>query len=151
MNRKKVPIILNRKKKSKFYGETDFDKNGKNPKVTVYLKSHIKKGKLDRAELASTVKHELKHADHPNMTEKKIYKETAKTKLSYADQQAMLSKLRMKKLNYKGGAIKRKFKMKPGKVEPGEYIKRMNESKSKRESGSRGDISKERLSIIGLV
>jgi len=44
--------------------------------------------------------------------------------MSYKQKEALTKKVRMKKLNYKGGALKRKFKNGPGKVEPGAYNKK---------------------------
>lgn len=109
-------------------------------KVEINVRAHRRKGKVDKAELASTIKHELMHVKHPKMTEKQVYKRTAKTKIPYAEQQKLLSKLRNKKINYKLGATKRKLGIKRGeKTEPGALI-----SKSK-------TLSKKRMAIMGLV
>ena len=143
-NQKSLPI---RKKKLKgAMGETHFDKNNKPIKVFVDVKKH----KGDKAELASTIKHELMHVKKPHATEKEVYKATAKTKISPAEQTKLIAKLRMKGLNEKAGAIKRKFKMGKGTNKPGELITRMNEEKSNIKSNS-NNPSKQRIAILGLV
>lgn len=98
--------------------------------------SRIRRSTSPKEELADTVFHETYHAKHPQATEKETYKKTriAMKEMSYSEKEALTKKLRMKKLNYKSGAIKRKFKMKPGKVEPGVYISKMNESKIQRKT-----------------
>ena len=130
VRRKKPSISVNNRIKG--YGT---EQNGK---IAINVKNH----KGDRAELASTVKHELLHAKHPKMTEKQVYKRTAKTKLTPQEQTKMLAKLRMKKLNYKIGSIKRKLKVnRHEKVVPGDLIK-----KYKANSPSR-----QRIAIDGMV
>lgn len=125
--KKRVPIVtVNKKRKKGFFGETISDKNtGLPQKIKINIKDHYKKGKLDKSELASTVKHELMHVKHPKMTEKQVYKKTAKTKIPLHEQSKLLAKLRRKKLNYKVGSLKRKLKMKRSdKIEPGTLINR---------------------------
>lgn len=100
---------------------------------------NVKKHKGDKKELASTIKHELMHIKHPKMTEKQVYKRTAKTKISPQEQSKLLAKLRHKKLNYKVGAIKRKLKFKKDeKVETGSLIRKAN-------------LSRQKLAIYGLI
>lgn len=107
------------------------------PKTNV-IEINVKKHKGDRAELASTIKHELMHVEHPKMTEKQVYKKTAKTKIAPMEQDKLIAKLRNKKLNYKMGGLKRKFKMdKSESVSPGSFISRMNDEK--------------RVAIMGLI
>jgi hypothetical protein len=132
--RKKLRLKINNKMRG-ILGRTDTDTNR--------IEINVKKHKGDRAELASTIKHELMHQKHPHMTEKKVYKKTAKTKIPYGEQQRLLAKLRHKTSNYKKGALKRKFKMKKSeKVSAGSFINKANEKKLSR---------KERVSIMGLV
>jgi len=115
--------------------------NPKTNKIEINVKNHYKRGKLDKAELASTVKHETLHVKHPKMTEKEVYKKSAKTKIPLNEQNKLLAKLRMSKINSKIGGIKRKFKLKSSQGnEPGDLINKYNESKSLK-----------RLAIKGLV
>lgn len=122
---KRVPIIVSHKKTQKM-GETHWNpalSKKKAVKVVIYKKAHYKKGKLDKAELASTVKHELLHVKNPKLTEKEVYKKTAKTKITPSEQTKLLAKLRTKKINYQVGTIKRKFKMKSSEGnKPGDLI-----------------------------
>lgn len=134
MKRKKYKIVVNNKLKGS-YGAM----NPKTNKIEINLKAH----KGDARELASTVKHELLHVNHPKMTEKQVYKKSAKTKLSYAEEQKMLAKLRNRKLNYKTGAIKRKLSITKGEsVKPGDLIAKMNAQKVPRVK---------RVSIMGIA
>lgn len=89
------------------------------------------KSKSPVEELADTVYHETYHAKNPKATEKKTYAITRKAmkEMTYAEKEKLAAKVRNKKNHYQQGALKRKFKMKPGKVEPGTYISKMNESK----------------------
>ncbi len=121
MKKRRLKIVINNKLRGD-YGAMDPKTN----KIEVNVKAH----KRDKAELASTVKHEMLHVAHPKMTEKQVYKRSAKTKISSEEQQKLLKKLRHKKIHYKQGALKRKFKMKRGeKVEPGMFIQKMNAKK----------------------
>lgn len=140
--KKKYKIKINNKLK----GDYGTEENGK---IEINLKAHYKKGKLDRKELASTVKHEIMHAKHPKMTEKQVYKKTQKTKIPFSEQQKLISKLRNKKLNYKIGSMKRSLGMKKNKVEPGTFISKVNENKQI--TRTKQPISKERLAVLGLV
>ena len=133
-----MSFVINNKMRGS-YGRTDTKTN----KVEINLKAHKKHGKLDRAELASTVKHELLHVKHPKMTEKEAYKKSRKTKLSFGEQQKLLSKMRMKKINYKIGSAKRKLGVtKKEKVVPGSLI---NKAKSMK------DHSVMKTAFVGLV
>lgn len=100
------------------------------------IKINLSKHKGNNAELADTVWHESYHAKHPKATEKVTYKKTrvAMKEMTYAEKEALAKKVRSKSINYKRGAIKRKFKMGREKVEPGALIQRMNESKIKRKT-----------------
>lgn len=122
--KKKVPIVINNKMKGD-YGATSFDKKNKPTKVEINIKRH----KGDEAELASTVKHELMHVKFPNMTEKEVYKRTRKTKIPEAEQHKLLAKIKRKSVNYKMGAIKRKFKSGRDNQPPGTFIKKANDMK----------------------
>lgn len=105
---------------------------------TGQIEINVKAHRGDKRELASTIKHELMHVKHPKMTEKEIYKRTAKTKIDPREQAQLLSKLRDKKINYRAGAAKRTLKYKTrGSFEPGSLISKANEL--------------ERVAIAGLV
>jgi len=138
--KKKVKITVNNKLKE--YG------NEENGKIEINLRKH----KGDKAELADTIHHELLHAKHPKASEKQIQKKTKieMSKMTYAEKERLAAKVRMKGLNYKGGALKRKFKMGRGNVEPGAFINKLNESKHKKLAKNRG-ISPKKLGIMGLV
>lgn len=125
MKNYKPKIKVNNKMKGA-YGRMNTETN----KIEVNLKAHKKKGKLDKVGLASTIKHEMLHVKHPKMTEREVYKKSAKTKISPSEQMKLMSKLKTKQLNYKSGALKRKFKMKRDeKIVPGTFISKANESK----------------------
>lgn len=112
--KKKYKISVNNRLKG-FFGQMD-------PR-TNRIEINVKKHKGDRAELASTIKHEIMHVNHPKMTEKQVYKKTAKTKIPIQEQSKLIAKLRRKTLNYKMGSAKRRLKFKKGdKVEPGSLI-----------------------------
>lgn len=102
------------------YGETHIVK-GKAPVVLINVRKH----KGDKKELADTIKHELMHAKHPKMHEKTVYKRTAKEMKhsTPAQQDKLIAQLRMKKINQKVGAVKRKLKLGRAQTEPGELIK----------------------------
>ena len=115
-------MVVNNKLRGR-YGQIDM----KTKKIEINVKAH----KGDKAELASTIKHERLHLKHPKMTEKDVYKKSRKTKLSFGEQQKLISKLRMKKLNYKTGSIKRKLKIdKKYKTIPGSLINKASSMKS---------------------
>lgn len=97
------------------------DMDPKTNRIRINVRAH----KGDRAELASTIKHELMHVRRPKLTEKQVYKRTAKTRISPAEQSRLIAKLRHKRLNYKIGAVKRKLKInRSDKMEPGSLISR---------------------------
>lgn len=145
MSKKKIPII--KKKLKGALGMTHFDKKNKPTKIEIHVKHKQHK---DKAELASTIKHEIYHAKHPKATEKETYKATRKTKISPSEQAQLIAKLRTKSLNYKGGAVKRKFKMGKSELKPGDMITKMNTLK-KSINKDKKSISKTKLSIMGLV
>lgn len=138
--KKKAKISVNNKMK-RGLGRMDPKTN----KVEINVKAH----KGDKKELASTVKHELLHVKHPKMTEKEVYKKSRKTKILPQEQSQLLAKLRGKKIHYKQGALKRKFKMKT--ATPGDFISRMNDSKKERIISSKSPMTKEKVAIMGLV
>lgn len=138
----KPKIVINNKMKA--YGQTDTK--------TGVVEINKKKHKGDNKQLADTVKHEIYHVNHPQATEKETYKNTGKLEnMSPQEEQKMLAKLRMKKLNYKSGSLKRKFHIKR-KVEmkPGDFITKMNESKIIKKI-NKPSSSKLNLAIKGLV
>jgi hypothetical protein len=136
VKKKKVKVIVDNKLGKRVMGEMQDGKN----ELRVNMKAHKKRGKLDKAELASTIKHEMMHIKHPKLTEKEVYKRTAKTKISPKEQQQLLKKIRHKKINYRIGVIKRKLKFKASdKVETGSLINRVNQL-TKRDVAIRGLI-----------
>lgn len=123
---KRAKIVINNRLKGS-YGAM----NPKTNKVEISIKAHKKHGKLDRAELASTVKHELLHVSKPKLTEKQVYKKTAKTKISEGEQNKLIAKLRRKTTHYKVGAYKRKFKLGRRNLQPGELFNQSRSQKAK--------------------
>lgn len=144
--KKKYKLVVNNKMKGAL-GAAQYKDKKPTGKIEINVKNH----KGDKAELASTIKHEMMHVKHPKMTEKEVYKRTTKTNISPEEQRKLLAKLHMKSTNYKGGAIKRKFKMGKGTNAPGELISKMNEQKQSTIKNNNQPISKERLAILGLV
>lgn len=138
---KKYKIAINNKIKS--YGSMDPKTN----KIVINVKSH----KGDKAELASTIKHEMMHVTHPHMTEKQVYKKTAKTKIPEAEQNKLIAKLKNKTRNYKVGALKRKYKLGRGDVEPGTFINKINSQKAENVKDGLPKNSSERTAIMGAV
>lgn len=140
--KKKPKIVVNNKMKA--YGQTDVK--------TGVVEINKKKHKGDKKQLADTIKHELYHVKHPKATEKQTYKNTGKLEnMSQAEQTKLIAKLRMKKINYKGGAMKRKLKLK-GDLKPGDMISKMNgQAKPFNIKNINKLLSKTRVSIMGLV
>ena len=131
VKKKKAKIVINNKLRGD-YGAM----NPKTNKVEINVRAH----KGDKAELASTIRHELLHVKHPRMTEKDVYKKSAKTKIPIAEQHKLIAKLRHKKIHYKQGALKRKFKIKRGdSMEPGDFIRKSNE------------LSRKQVAIRGMI
>lgn len=127
MKKKKLKIGVDNKLKGA-YGETTIEKG----KPTI-VRINVKKHKGDKAELADTIKHELMHAQHPKMHEKTVYKRVPKV-ISPKEQDNLISKLRMKKLNNKMGAVKRKLKIGAVKTQPGDLISRAKMNTRTRDS-----------------
>ncbi len=142
--KKKIPVVTNNKMKGD-YGATTF-KDKKPVKVEINIKAH----KGDKKELASTIKHELMHVKHPKMTEKQVYKKTGKTTITPQEQSKLIAKLRMRGINNKLGAVKRKFKMGRVDTKPGELINKYKSQNVAQNKDILG-ISKEKLSVMGLV
>jgi hypothetical protein len=118
---RKYKIVINNKLKA--FGQTDTK--------TKLIEINKKKHKGDKKQLADTVKHEIFHAKHPKATEKTTYKKTdihsKKEEMKFL---AKLKNVKRKKLNYKKGALKRKFKMKSFEpVEPGSFIRKSQDLK----------------------
>ena len=128
----KNKVVVNNKLKGSL-GETDMK--------TKRIEINVKKHKGDKAELASTIKHELTHVKHPKMTEREVYKKTAKTKIDPEEQRRLLAKLRMGKIEQRVGIIKKKLDMKSGPVEPGALYERARQLQSE----------KAKVAIRGLV
>ncbi len=142
---KKAKFVINNKMKGDFGAMTP-----KTNKIEINLKQHMKKGKLDKAELASTIKHELLHVKHPKMAEKEVYKKSAKTKIPPMEQHKLLSKLRNRTRNYKVGALKRKFKLGRGDTKPGEFISKVTNSSPYAE-GVKETVNPTQIGIRGLI
>lgn len=121
----KIKISISKKRSGNFA-----EMNPATNKIKINIKKHIKNGKLDKAELASTVKHEMLHVTHPHMTEKEVYKKTAKTKIPPQEQSKLLGMLKRKAVNSKVGALKRKYKLGKVDVSPGTFISKMNSQKA---------------------
>lgn len=139
--KKKLKIKVNNKLRE--YGN---EQGGK-------IEINVRKHRGDKAELADTIIHEMNHAKSPRASEKKIQQKTKidMSKMSYAEKENLAKKLRHKSINYKLGAAKRRFKITSSdKVEPGDLIKRFKTQEPKTNSNSQG-ISREKLSIMGLV
>jgi len=139
--RKKRPIITVDNKIHSF-GE---EQGGK-------IKINVKKHHGSIGQLADTLTHELYHVKHPAATEKETYKKTrqAMKKMSLSEERALANKVKRKSIHYSQGALKRKFKMGRGKVEPGVMYKKYKETISKRSSSSPKN-SVRKISIMGLV
>lgn len=145
---KKYKIIVKngmRDKHGLILGNTD----PKTKRIAINVKAKPHK---DKRELASTIKHELMHVTHPKLTEKEVYKRTRKTKISPAEQSALLKKLHRKDLNSKVGALKRRFKMKrEEEVVPGTFINKAKEESRNVAQQSDGMSVVKRVAISGLV
>lgn len=147
----KLPARVGKKKykmkvdnKIKSYGWMD-------PK-TNQIKINVKSHKGDKAELASTIKHELMHVNHPKRTEREVTKLTAKTKIPPAEQRELLKKLHRTQLAKNVSSLKKRFKMKPGEeVVPGSFINRAKEQSRNVAQPSDGMSVAKRVAISGLV
>lgn len=120
-SRKKYKISVDNKLKGSL-GEMDTKTN--------HIKINVKAHKGDRAELASTIKHELMHVNKPKATEKEVYKATRKTKISPSEQSKLIAKL---------GS---------GKFKTGELISDMNTIKRK---VNNSQPTKRDIAIIGMA
>ncbi len=107
--------------KEKGFGSFDERKN----LITINKKRH----KGNKAELLDTIVHETMHAKHRKMKERTVRKVTATMieNMSPEEKRKHLAKVRMKAINQKAGAIKRKYKMGAVEDKPGELITKMNE------------------------
>lgn len=114
------------------------------------IKINVRKHKGDKEELADTVYHESYHARHPKATEKVTYKVTrrAMKTMPLSEKEKLVAKV--KSNHYKSGALKRKFKMGRVHHKAGDFITRMNESKSS-EKQTNSKPSLRRVAIDGLV
>ncbi len=114
-----LKIKVNNKEKG--FGSFDEGKN----LITINKKRH----KGNKAELLDTIVHETMHAKHRKMKERTVRKVTAAMieKMSPEEKRKHLAKVKMKALNYKSGALKRKYKMGAVDASPGDFISRMND------------------------
>ncbi len=140
LKKKKAKIVVNNKIKA--YGQTDTKTN--------LIEINKKKHHGDKRQLADTIKHEIYHTKHPKAHEKTVYKKTGHIEnMSSQEQNKYLAKLRMKGINQKVGAVKRKFKLK-GQAKTGDLISEINKRKITRKT-NQSIPRKERVSIMGLV
>jgi len=137
--RKKIKISVDNKIRA--FGE---EQGGK-------IKINVEKHKGNVKELADSVYHEVFHAKHPQATEKATYKKTheAMKEMSLSEKRALADKVKRKTMHYKAGAVKRKFKMGRGAVEPGAMYKKYKETASEKSSSPKKSVDK--ISIMGLV
>ena len=114
------------------------------------IKINVRKHKGDKKELADTIVHESYHAKHPKATEKTTYKVTRKVmkNMPVSEQDKLVA--RVKANHYKSGALKRKFKMGRVHHKAGDFITRMNESKSS-EKQTNSKPSLRRIAIDGMI
>lgn len=122
---KKSVKILNKKLGGRTLGKTEFNNKGKATKVTVDVKKH----RGDKKELASTIKHELLHVKHPKMTEKEVYKKSAKTRIKPKEERSLVSKL---KGSLRSKVSKAQKDIKAGKkvsFQPGELLRKAQDIK----------------------
>lgn len=149
---RKLPERVGKKKKKykmsvdnkiKSYGWMDPKTN----KIKINVKSH----KGDKAELASTIKHEIMHVTHPKRTEKEVTKRTAKTKIPLQEQAQLLKKLHRATIHGREGALRKKYKIAPGKVEPGAIFNKAKEMSQKTAQQGDGMSLKKRVAFMGLV
>ena len=113
------------------------------------IKVNIKKHHGDKKELADTLVHELYHAAHQKATEKTTYKVTRKVmkNMPVSEQDKLVA--RVKANHYKSGALKRKFKMGRVHHKAGDFIERMNESKSSQKQTKKPSLR--RIAIDGMI
>jgi len=134
---KKKKIVIDNHMKS--YGE---EEGGK-------IKINVARHKGDKKELADTVFHESYHAKHPKATEKTTYKVTRKAMkvMPLSEKEKLVAKVKAN--HYKSGALKRKFKMGRVHHKAGDFIARMNESKSSVKKTNKPSMR--RIAIDGMV
>lgn len=129
----KAKLVVNNKMKA--FGQMD-------PKTNV-VEVNLKKHKGDKIELANTIHHELLHVKHPDMSERDVKNKADRETdmMSPAEKQMLVAKVRNKKMHYKQGAMKRKFKMGRSETKPGDFISKMNQSK----------LTRKDVAIRGLI
>ncbi len=131
--KKKAKMVVNNNMKA--FGQMD-------PKTNV-VEVNLKKHKGDKTELANTIHHELLHDKHPDMSERDVKNKADRetNQMSQVEKERLVAKVRNKKMHYKQGAMKRKFKMGRSDTKPGDFIRKANEA----------GLSKRNLAIRGLV
>ena len=138
---KRTKLIIKNKMRGAL-GKTYF---GNDNKPTGKVHINVKKHKGDLAELASTIKHELLHVAQPNLTEKQVYKRTAKTKIPLSEQKQLLAKIGLKtKIVEKELVSDRK---------PGDLLKQYNEKKLSKTGPVefQGLSQTKKVAIYGLI
>lgn len=140
--KKKAKLVVNNNMKA--FGQM----NPKTNKVEINVKKH----KGDKTELANSIHHELLHVKHPNMSEKDVANkaDTETLQMTPAQKSALVAKIRGKKLHYKQGAMKRKFKLGRMEAKPGTFIDQMNIKKKEFKSNNRS-LSQKQVAIRGLI
>lgn len=130
--KKKAKVVVNNHMKA--YGQMD-------PKTNV-VEINKKKHKGDKTELADTIHHELLHVKHPNMKEREVKDKATREvdQMSQSEKDRLIAKVRMKGINQRRGALKRKYKMSASEDAPGAIISKFNDLPRK-----------ERVSVMGLV
>lgn len=141
--------MLHVKPKLKYKVDNKIKAYGDYDEKTGIAKINVKKHKGDKKQLADTIRHEKYHHDHPKAKERSVNKNTGTLEnMTKQEQDRLLAKLRMRKINYTHGAVKRKLHMK-GEAKPGDLITKMNEQRSI--TNNNQQTSKTILAIKGLV
>jgi len=149
-NQKRLPLHVKHKKKPKIVVNNKMEGFGSADVKTGKIQINVKRHKGDKRQLADSVKHEIYHLKHPQASEKATMKNTGKLEnMSSAEQNKLIAKLRMKKINYKQGVTKRKLKMK-GNTKPGDLISKVNES-PRLLNTNRPFHPKQNLAVHGMV
>lgn len=141
--KKKAKVMVNNKIRA--FGQMD-------PKTNV-VEINVRKHKGDKTELANSIHHELLHVKYPNMKEKEVANKADKETLqmSPAEKNALVAKVRGKKLHYKQGAMKRKFKLGRMDAEPGTFISQVNENRQERIINGEQPRDDKDLAVYGLI
>lgn len=122
--------------KSRDFGSYDESKD----LILINKKRNKKAGK---GELLDSIVHESLHAKHKKMSERDVRRKTAKmiANMSPNEKAKYYAKLKTKALNYKTGALKRKYKMDASvETPPGTFITKANDDRANFRAGIYGLI-----------